>query len=133
MNPTTATINECRDYIAKRKGWTLGTDPKWIGTSGFIVWQRDGVQHPSLGHPIPATLDAAHDSLPEGWEWDSIVRCVSDYATHKYFSADVLDAKRDIYAEADAEGHTKESMLLAMFRASAAAWAQVIKEPADGQ
>ena len=114
---TSMTIDEARDYIAKCKGWTLGTDPKWIGTSGFIVWQRDGVQHPSLGHPIPATLDAAHDSLPEGyWFW---VNYCSLNGVDTYV-CQLVGKRIPNRIEADAP-----TMLLAMFRASAAAWAQV--------
>lgn len=113
MNPTTATIDECRDYIAKCKGWTLGTDPKWIGTSGFIVWQRDGVQHPSLGHPIPATLDAAHDSLPEGCRWYNV-------------GWQSLDVEAQVAClDSRIVRVCAPTVLLAMFRASAAAWAQV--------
>lgn len=128
MNHTTATIDECRDYIAKCKGWTLGTDPKWIGTSGFIVWQRDGVQHPSLGHPIPATLDAAHGSLPEGYRW-MVIDFNSD--RHEEFIVDAWATGPDQNASGKASyGAERDACLCAMFRASAAAWAQVKGEQA---
>jgi hypothetical protein len=45
------TIDECRDEIAKAHNWRVltgeGDDRRWVG-DGFVV-----------GHPIPATTDAA--------------------------------------------------------------------------
>lgn len=59
---------ECRDEIAKAKGWEPITEGVGVGLG---VWR-----HPEFGeqgeHPIVDDLDAAHDSLPEGVRWDSV-------------------------------------------------------------
>lgn len=73
MNPQTATIEECRDFVAGAQGWTQTTDGIWCSPEckdrdDFAACVRSGVL-PCLNHPVPATIDAAAKALPEGWTW----------------------------------------------------------------
>ncbi len=109
MNPDTATIDECRDYIAQAMGWSLQTD-------GF---NRMWVKFPEGGinnHPIPLTLDAAAGALPEGWSWLNLDfgeygKCVAQAGTD--FDSEVVKT------------FVCESEPLARFRCAAKAWMQV--------
>ena len=60
LDPRTATLDEIRDWFAKRDGWLR--DPN--GT-----WSREGKFWPEAYHPYPPTLDGAAKALPEGWWW----------------------------------------------------------------
>jgi hypothetical protein len=76
MDPTTMTLDEIRDWAARRQGWTETTpamcddqsvplDAQWhrptrSGSPGSLTW---------CIHPIPPTLDAIAGLMPEGWWW----------------------------------------------------------------
>lgn len=64
-DPNTMTIDECRDWLIKRAGWAKITD----GNSGRWFWHIPGVPT-ALDYyesPIPETLDAAAEAMPDGW------------------------------------------------------------------
>lgn len=79
MTPNTMTLDEVRDELARRDGWTLeegehhewGPDDRSI-TTYPAVWIKgdDWITH----HPHPATLDGAAAALPEGWVLRQVVR-----------------------------------------------------------
>lgn len=80
FNPDTATVAEMRDWLAERAGWE-----RYVASNGLIVWHtgspasNDYFQHHS--HPIPATLDAAAEAMPKGWEWEMHNRNVGGLVT----------------------------------------------------
>ena len=83
IDPTTATIDECRDWLTRRAGWAKITD----GNSGRWFWHIPGVPT-ALDYyesPIPETLDAAAEAMPSGWFW-----CVEFYKETFTVRADTL-------------------------------------------
>jgi hypothetical protein len=67
VNPNTATNEELRDWLAIRQGWTRTGTTSWRHTSR----DDDGATSTWCAnyHPIPNTIDAAHDCFPDGWAW----------------------------------------------------------------
>lgn len=61
---------ECRDEIARAKGWHFAMNRE----IGPIGWEDPGGKLTSVTHPIADSLDAAHDSLPDNTNWDDIKR-----------------------------------------------------------
>lgn len=55
-----ATLDECRDEIAKLQGW------RTLPPRNF-AWWHDITRTGSSKHPIPATLDAIAGAMPDGW------------------------------------------------------------------
>jgi len=91
FGPNTATLDECRDFIAECNGWIdqnkVDSDtPEPIASLRRAASAFGGQDwyHPTeepheryVGcrygdHPIPATLDAAAGALPDGWVWSYI-------------------------------------------------------------
>ena len=127
MNPHTATITECCDFLAECKGWkrpgyewpnpSARSNGCWTrrdeSVIGEIVYGSTGL------HPIPQSLDAIAGALPEGvgtmWVagpvpfWICTIG-IGPQMTRKWFSA-----------EADTE-------LLARARAACLAWMEYKKE-----
>jgi hypothetical protein len=72
MNPNTMTCDECRDELARRKGWTWDASFVWHGT-GRGAWVKRGTPTDdtqtiewTIVHPYPPTLDGAAAAMPEG-------------------------------------------------------------------
>ena len=57
------TLEELRDWHAKRAGWTQ----KIEGDFEDAKWCLH--HHSQWDHPFPPTLDGADASFPKGWEW----------------------------------------------------------------
>lgn len=86
------TLDELRDWHARRAGWTYHPNLSGIGGGPN--------QHPATGafwtrgnesvwvHPFPPTLDAADASFPQWWDWSreyrggSVVWFASSMAEH---------------------------------------------------
>lgn len=115
MNPHTATLAECRDFLAECKGWMAYTpcfdDPLAHG------W----LKYPNLhepDHPIPATLDAIAGALPDGWVWE----CIGQKEAGGWFASCSLGFDDpEMYADADTER-------LARIRVACLAWMEHKKE-----
>lgn len=118
----TATLDECRDYIARAMGWERITGnipvecPSWTRRTTFPSG-RVGVEE-LWCHPLAANLNSAADSLPDGCRWcditffrnGTIARCTDG---RTIFVSNI---------EGDGSGVLEP---LARFRASASAWAWV--------
>jgi hypothetical protein len=70
MDPTTMTLDEIRDWAARRQGWDA-----YVASNGITVWHRGGFgkaddpyQQSGSSHPIPPTLDAIAGLMPSGWK-----------------------------------------------------------------
>lgn len=57
------TLDELRDWHAKRAGWTHEGGCKWFNAN------KSGIDATIYNHPFPATLDGADASFPKGWRW----------------------------------------------------------------
>jgi hypothetical protein len=66
MDPTTMTLDEIRDWAARRHGWDTGID----GESNIYYWWKAPflVDTATHHHPIPPTLDAIAGLMPSGWK-----------------------------------------------------------------
>lgn len=106
---------ECRDEIARAKGWTIR-----LNEYGNAAWNKG---HEWNGDPIPATIDAAHDSLPEGY-WFWVNYCSIDGV--ETYVCQLVGKRIPDRIETRAD-----SMRLAMLRASTAAH-RAGKERANG-
>lgn len=78
MNPNTMTLDECRDWLAERKGWYKITtvvhsvdleNHRNSSIEEVQAWKRSicGDSDVQFEHPIPPTLDAIAACMPEGW------------------------------------------------------------------
>lgn len=82
IDPTTATLDECRDWLTRRAGWAKITD----GDSGRWFWHIPGVPT-ALDYyesPIPETLDAAAEAMPSGWYMHELCDNRTEFGTPKY-------------------------------------------------
>ena len=61
IDPTTATIDECRDWLTRRAGWEKVTN----SIRSWWYWRIPGVTTTInyYKHPIPETLDAAAEAM----------------------------------------------------------------------
>lgn len=87
IDPTTATIDECRDWLYRRKALSdlIGTPHTMEWASAH--WDTNHCRRiDDLGlHPFPPTLDAAAEAMPSGWFW-----CVEFYKETFTVRADTL-------------------------------------------
>lgn len=69
MTPNTMTIDEVRDELARRDGWTYTAPHKDTETGRVVhgVWSRG--KSTVCFHPVRATLDGAAAALRKGWTW----------------------------------------------------------------
>lgn len=123
MNPHTASLDECRDYIAECQGYYLANDGQWCER------QKGGVV---MGpNPIEPTLDAAAGCLPPGWRWRRIeyvshasCGCKRDAEYMSVAECPIGDPPSWISPETQARD---QDMKVSMFRAAAIAW-KTVKE-----
>lgn len=97
---TTATAQECADWLAEREGWTFKYNSWW---------------HPTimaLFHPFPLTLDAAAKALRKPWRLDGIIV----WRTSGLVNVSVYNT--DTWGKVEAEGPDE---LTARYRAAVAA------------
>jgi len=74
VNPNTMTCDECRDELARRKGWREAFRHRHASGVEQWCWERDGGDE-SFDHPYPPTLDGAAGALPEGWTLRTLYQC----------------------------------------------------------
>jgi len=102
MNPQEMTLDQCRDWLAERAGWTKPTsaDPYWskCGEQPKVLHADD--------HPIPATLEEV-SWLPKGWDYMGISYDLNKEPYRRWCSQ--VFGREQITIEADTE-------LLARFR-----------------
>lgn len=67
MNPQTMTCEECRDELARRKGWRIFTMPS--GVKLYLAPGKPDDADCQTDCPYPPTLDGAAGAVPEGWNW----------------------------------------------------------------
>lgn len=67
IDPTTATLDECRDWLAihKRPG-----GHRYDEFTKTHFWKKRISNDWTREHPIPETLDAAAEAMPSGWWWE---------------------------------------------------------------
>ena len=58
MDPTTMTLDEIRDWAARRQGW------EWQGGCKWFNSRKSGIDATIYVHPIPPTLDAIAGLMP---------------------------------------------------------------------
>lgn len=95
------TLDELRDWHARRAGWTHEGGCKWFNAN------RSGIDATFYNHPFPATLDGADAAMPNGWDWSreyrggSIVWFASNMAeyphTKRCHVVGTTDKIRDLY------------------------------------
>lgn len=120
IDTNTMTLDEIRDWLAERKGWTrttitmtdgqpipIGSEwhkPTNSGSPGSLTW---------CIHPIPATLDAAAAAMPEGWR----IRIYSPPSDAKpwWIEADWHDKENPIRVTYSVNAHG-DTEILARFR-----------------
>lgn len=62
MTQPKASVEELRDRAAELLGCTRAAD-------GYIYAPANDARFPSLGHPLPLSLDSIAAAWPEGWRW----------------------------------------------------------------
>lgn len=86
IDPTTATIDECRDWLYRRKALSdlIGTPHTMEWASAH--WDTNHCRRiDDLGlHPFPPTLDAAAEAMPSGWYMHELCDNRTEFGTPKY-------------------------------------------------
>lgn len=71
--PQPPTLDELRDWHAKRAGWV--SEPHWLADEDdetlswwkYTISKQHGGRTYHRDHPFPSTLDGAASAMPEGW------------------------------------------------------------------
>lgn len=81
MNVNEMTLDEVRDFLMWRDGWSHVLRHRHASGADQWCWERDNGDE-TFDHPHPATLDGAAAALPEGWTWWKVTAEWAAQAAH---------------------------------------------------